>query len=110
MKKQNSRKNENSSRKSQMAKPSRDGEREAEGSKERHEEEIKTTRERVVGGEDRPVRGTSRVGNIREMHKILRELGGRDRNAMDGHNITKFKEHFLRVSQDRYEMEPQEME
>ena len=46
------------------------------------------------------------------MHKILRELGGRERKAMEGHNITKeeFKEHFQRVSQDRYEVEPQEME
>ena len=41
-----------------MAKSSRNGEREAEGSKERHEEEIKTTRERVMGREDRPVRGS----------------------------------------------------
>ena len=54
----------------------------------------------------------SRVGNIGEMHKILRELGGRDRKAMEGHNITKeeFKEYFQRVSQDRYEVELQEME
>ena len=60
-----------------------------------------------------PCKTTATGGPVlTNLNWVVIELGGRDRNAMEGHNITKeeFKEHFRRVSQDRYEVEPQEME
>ena len=54
----------------------------------------------------------SRRGNIGEMYEALRKLGGRGRKAQEGNNITteEFKDHFQKITQDRYEVEPQEIE
>ena len=54
----------------------------------------------------------SRRGHIGEMYETLRTLGGRDRKAQEGHNITTetFKNHFQKITEDRYEVDPQEME